>query len=146
MAARTSRPGPRPGRDTGRAGSPAVIRAEGLTRRFGARRGVSDVALSIDAGEVFGFLGPNGAGKTTRIRLLLGLYAPTAGRAQVFGHDPWTESVAVHRRVGYLPGELSLYPRLTGRQILDRFARIRGTGGRDDQRRRDALAERFAAE
>ena len=123
-----------------------MVCAEGLTRRFGARRGVRDVSLRIGAGEVFGFLGPNGAGKTTTIRLLLGLYAPTAGRARVFDRDPWTETVAVHRRVGYLPGELSLYPRLTGRQILDRLARIRGAGERPDRRFRDELAERFSAE
>lgn len=136
----------RRGRDGTPAGSAAVVHAEGLTRRFGAHRGVSDVALSIDAGEVFGFLGPNGAGKTTTIRLLLGLYAPTAGRARVFGHDPWTEAVAVHRRIGYLPGELTLYPRLTGRQILDRFARIRGTDTPGDRRCRDDLVDRFSAE
>lgn len=108
----------RRGRDGTPAGSAAVVHAEGLTRRFGAHRGVSDVALSIDAGEVFGFLGPNGAGKTTTIRLLLEpvhAHRGVCAGVRVFGHDPWTEAVAVHGRVGYLPGELTLYPRLTGR-------------------------------
>jgi len=124
------------------AGGPVIV-TEGLTRRFGRRRGINDVCVAVDRGEVFGFLGPNGAGKSTTIRLLLGLYRPTSGRAAVFGLDPRRHSVAVHRRVGYLPGELALYPRLTGRQILDRFARIRG---HIDHRYRDELVERFGVE
>jgi ABC-2 type transport system ATP-binding protein len=87
-----------------------VIVTEGLTRRFGRRRGINDVTVAVDHGEVFGFLGPNGAGKSTTIRLLLGLYRPTAGRAAVFGLDPRRHSVQVHHRVGYLPGELALLP------------------------------------
>ncbi len=75
---------------------------------------------------MFGFLGPNGAGKTTTIRMLLGLQRPTSGRATVLGLDAQRDSVEIHRRVGYLPGELALYPRLTGRQHIDWFARARG--------------------
>ena len=120
-----------------------VIVTEGLTRRFGRRRGINDVTVAVDRGEVFGFLGPNGAGKSTTIRLLLGLYRPTAGRAAVFGLDPCGHSVQVHRRVGYLPGELVLFPRLTGRQLLDRFAGIRGP---IDNRYRDELIDRFGVE
>ncbi len=121
----------------------AVVSVEHLTRRFGARRGVTDVSFEIDAGEVFGFLGPNGAGKSTTIRLLLGLYRATSGRMRVLDLDPIGDSVAIHRRVGYLPGDLALYPKLTGRQHLDRFAAIRGMR---DGSYRDQLAERFNAE
>lgn len=126
-----------------RADPDVIISADGLTRHFGSRRGITDVAFDIKRGEVFGFLGPNGAGKTTTIRLLLGLYRPSSGRVAVFGSDPRANSVAVHRRVGYLPGELALYPRLTGRQILDRFAGIRG---HRDYRYRDELTDRFTAD
>ena len=120
-----------------------VIAVDGLTRSFGARRGVVDVAFEVNAGEVFGFLGPNGAGKSTTIRLLLGLYRPTAGRIRVFDLDPADAGVEIHRRVGYLPGELALYPRLTGQQHLDYAARVRGL---TDHAYRDELVERFQAE
>ena len=102
-----------------------VVVVDGLTKRFGVRRGVSNVSFEIMPGEVFGFLGPNGAGKSTTIRLLLGLYRPDAGRMQVFG----TPSVTVPRSgvaSANLPGELALSPRLTGRQHVDRFAHVRG--------------------
>lgn len=121
----------------------AVLQTQALTRRFGRRRGVSEVDLRVGPGEVFGFLGPNGAGKTTTIRLLLGLCRPTSGHVALFGLDPHRRPVEALRRVGYLPGELSLYPRLTGRQVLKRLARIRG---HTDHRFRDELAERFTVE
>ncbi len=121
----------------------AVVSVEHLTRSFGKRRGVIDVGFELGRGEVFGFLGPNGAGKSTTIRLLLGMYRPTSGRMRVFGLDPARDSVSIHRRVGYLPGELALYPRLTGGQHLDRFAHARGL---TERRYRDELAERFGAE
>jgi ABC-2 type transport system ATP-binding protein len=120
-----------------------VVAVDGLTKRFGANRGVDELCFEVAAGEVFGFLGPNGAGKSTTIRLLLGLYRPSSGRIRVFDLDPTRDGVALHRRVGYLPGELALYPRLTGRQHLDRFAAARGVGDRDY---RDKLVERFGVE
>ncbi len=120
-----------------------IVEVDGLTRRFGSRRGVTDVSFVIAAGEVFGFLGPNGAGKSTTIRLLLGLYRADSGRMQVFGLDPVADGVEIHRRVGYLPGELALYPRLTGQRHLDCVARIRGL---TDFTYRDELVERFGAE
>ena len=120
-----------------------AISVDGLTRWFGARRGVIDVAFEVNVGEVFGFLGPNGAGKSTTIRLLLGLYRPTSGRMRVFGLNPASDSVEIHRRIGYLPGELALYPRLTGQQHLDYAARVRGLS---DHAYRDELVERFQAE
>lgn len=121
---------------------PAIV-VDRLTRRFGSRRGITEVSFEVAPGEVFGFLGPNGAGKSVTLRILLGLYRATSGRAQVFGLDPRRDGVAIHRRVGYLPGELTLYPRLTGQQHLDRFAALRGL---TDTRHRDELVERFAVE
>jgi ABC-type multidrug transport system ATPase subunit len=104
----------------------AVIETERLTKWYGKHRGVVEVDLQIEAGEVFGFLGPNGAGKTTTIRLLLDHIHPTSGRARVFGIETTVDPVAIHRRIGYLPGEFSLYDRLTGGQTLTYFANLRG--------------------
>ncbi|MGW0040591.1 ABC transporter ATP-binding protein [Rhodococcus sp. NPDC003348] len=120
-----------------------IVDVDKLTRRFGPRRGITDVCFTIAPGEVFGFLGPNGAGKSTTIRLLLGLYRPTSGRMRLFGLDPTREGVRINRRVGYLPGELALYPKLTGAQHLDRHARIRGL---TDRTYLDELVRRFGAE
>jgi ABC-2 type transport system ATP-binding protein len=117
-----------------------VVRTEGLTKSYGSHRGISDVELSIEQGEVFGFLGPNGAGKTTTIRTLLDLIRPTSGRAFLFGIDTTVDPVAIHRRIGYLPGEFALYDRLTGSQTLDYFANLRGGIDRTYQA---ALIERF---
>ena len=103
-----------------------VIRIEQLTKSYGPHRGVIDVDMSVDAGEVFGYLGPNGAGKTTTIRVLLDLIRPTQGRAFVFDIETTTDPVAIHRRVGYLPGEFSLYDRLTGGETIAYFANLRG--------------------
>ncbi|GAB4482157.1 MAG: ABC transporter ATP-binding protein [Anaerolineae bacterium] len=103
-----------------------VIQTDRLTKYYGKSRGVLDLSLSVEPGEVFGFLGPNGAGKTTTIRILLGLIRATRGSATVLGMDPFREAVALHRRVGYVSGELALYPRLTGEQTLRYFAGLRG--------------------
>jgi ABC-type multidrug transport system ATPase subunit len=103
-----------------------VIEVSGLTKYYGTKRGVIDLSFEVRDGEIFGFLGPNGAGKTTTIRLLMGLLFPKSGRASVGGLDCWRDSVRVKRLVGYLPGELSLDPNLTGGQILTYFANLRG--------------------
>lgn len=105
---------------------PLAIRTFGLTKSFGERRGVFDLQLEVRRGEIFGFLGPNGAGKTVTIRLLLDLIRPQGGRAEIFGLDCRRQAVAVHRLVGYLPGELALEPRLTGRQLLTYLGNLRG--------------------
>ena len=118
-----------------------AITVEGLTKTFGANRGISDLHFDVRQGEVFGFLGPNGAGKSTTIRLLLGLYRPTAGVAKVLGCDPMHDPVTIHRQTGYLPGELALHPRLTGRQHIDFVAHARGM---HDRTLVDQLVERFA--
>jgi beta-exotoxin I transport system ATP-binding protein len=109
--------------------APPVIRTEGLTKRYGSTVGVRDLTFSVEAGEVFGYVGPNGAGKTTTIRLLLDLIRPTAGRIELFGLDARRDAVAVHRRLGYVPGDLALYDRLTGRELVRYFAALRGIDG-----------------
>jgi ABC-2 type transport system ATP-binding protein len=104
----------------------AIIETEQLTKSYGKSRGIIDVDLVVETGEVFGFLGPNGAGKTTTIRVLLDHIRPTAGSARVFGIETRVDPVAIHRRIGYLPGEFTLYDRLTGGQTLRYFANLRG--------------------
>jgi ABC-2 type transport system ATP-binding protein len=104
----------------------AVIKTERLTKAYGEHRGIIDLDLEVAEGEIFGFLGPNGAGKTTTMRVLLDLIRPTAGRAEVFGIETTADPVAIHRRVGYLPGEFDLYDRLTGGQTIDYFGNLRG--------------------
>ena len=104
----------------------AIIQAEKLTKSYGEHRGIIDVDLVVNEGEAFGFLGPNGAGKTTMIRTLLDHIRPTSGRATIFGIDTTVDPVAIHRRIGYLPGEFVLYNNLTGGQTLEYFANLRG--------------------
>ncbi len=118
----------------------AAIETNGLTKAFGATLAVDRLELRVDAGQVFGFLGPNGAGKTTTIRMLLDLCHPTGGSARVLGLDSRRGSVAIHARCGYLPGELELYPQMTGRRLLDWFAAARGGV---EKRWREQLVERF---
>ena len=103
-----------------------AIRTQGLTKYYGRHRGVAALDLAVRPGEVFGFLGPNGAGKTTTIRLLLDLIRPTGGRAEVLGMDTRSHSVEIRRRVGYLSGELALYENLTGRELVEYIANLRG--------------------
>ncbi|MBP1705285.1 MAG: transporter related [Chloroflexi bacterium] len=117
-----------------------IIRADKLTKYYGRARGVIELDLEVQPGEVFGFLGPNGAGKTTTIRTLLDFIRPTAGRATIFGLDAHRDSLAIRRRIGYLPGELTLYESLSGRELLSYFAHLRGML-RDG--RGEVLAERL---
>jgi ABC-2 type transport system ATP-binding protein len=118
----------------------AIIETEKLTKSYGSHRGIIDVDLQVNAGEVFGFLGPNGAGKTTTIRTLLDLIRPTSGTARVFGIESSADPAAIHARVGYIPGEFTLYDRLTGGQTLKYFANLRGGVDRAYQAE---LVERF---
>jgi len=103
-----------------------AIYTEKLSKSYGTARGISEVDLQVREGEIFGFLGPNGAGKTTTIRLLLNLIFPTGGRATVNGLDSQRDSVEIKKQIGYLPGEFSLYPGLTGAQTLQYFSSLRG--------------------
>ncbi|HWU22471.1 MAG TPA: ABC transporter ATP-binding protein [Nocardioides sp.] len=125
--------------------APPAVRLVSLTKHFGHDRGVSRLDLDVEPRQVFGFLGPNGAGKSTTIRLMMGLYRPAFGRAEVLGVDASQVGPAaeVRRRVGYLPGDLALHPQLTGGETLDRIAGIRGGV---DASYRAALVERFGAE
>ena len=120
-----------------------VILTSGLSKDYGSGRGLFGLDLEVGRGEVFGFLGPNGAGKSTTMRLLLDLIRPTAGSARVLGLDTHRESLEIRRRIGFLPGDLALYPKLTGRVVLDYLARLRGGV---DPRVRDSLVERFDAD
>ncbi len=104
----------------------AVIQTQQLTKTYGSHRGIIDVDLEIESGEAFGFLGPNGAGKTTTIRTLLDHLRPTSGKAFVFGIETTVDPVAIHQRLGYLPGEFTLYDKLTGGQTIEYFANLRG--------------------
>jgi polyether ionophore transport system ATP-binding protein len=117
-----------------------VIRTSGLQKHFGATRAIDGLDLTVAPGEVHGFLGPNGAGKTTTLRLLLGLLYPDGGEAVMLGGDPWRDGVELHRRLAYVPGEVSLWPNLTGGETIDVLTRLRGGV---DRRRRDELLERF---
>jgi ABC-2 type transport system ATP-binding protein len=120
-----------------------AIEVSGLSKDYGSGRGLFDLDLEIHPGEVFGFLGPNGAGKSTTMRLLLNLIAPTSGSAKLLGLDTIAESLAIRRRLGYLPGDFAMYPKLTGRAMLDYLAQLRGGV---DPAVREGLAERFNAE
>jgi ABC-2 type transport system ATP-binding protein len=122
---------------------PAAILTERLTKTYGRRLGIEGLDLEVRQGEVFGFIGPNGAGKTTTIRLLLDLLHPTSGRAEVLGLDAHRHSVQVRRSIGYLPGEFGLDVRMTGRQLVRSFARLRGVA---DLTHADQLAERLGVD
>jgi len=118
----------------------AIIKTEKLTKSYGSHRGIVDLDLEVRQGEVFGFLGPNGAGKTTTIRVLLDLIRPTGGKAFVFGIETTVDPVSIHRRIGYLPGEFTLYDKLTGGETLEYFANLRGGL---DRAYKASLIERF---
>jgi ABC-2 type transport system ATP-binding protein len=117
-----------------------AIAVSGLVKSFGAKRALDGFDLTVRTGEVHGFLGPNGAGKSTTIRVLLGLLKADAGEVRLLGGDPWRDAVALHRRLAYVPGEVNLWPNLTGGESIDVLGRLRGGL---DPKRRDALVERF---
>jgi ABC-2 type transport system ATP-binding protein len=117
-----------------------AIEVSALVKRFGATVALDGLDLSVRTGEVHGFLGPNGAGKSTTIRVLLGLLRADGGRAQLLGGDPWSQAAQLHRRLAYVPGDVSLWPNLTGGEVIDLLGRLRG--GLDPRRRADLL-ERF---
>ena len=117
-----------------------AIAVAGLSKSFGATRALDGLDLTVAVGEVHGFLGPNGAGKTTTIRVLLGLLRADAGTATVLGGDPWRDAVSLHRRLAYVPGDVTLWPNLSGGEVIDLLGRLRG--GLDPRRRQDLL-ERF---
>ena len=117
-----------------------AITVSGLHKSFGRTHALDGLDLEVAAGEVHGFLGPNGAGKSTTIRVLLGLLRADSGAAQVLGRDPWTDAVEVHRRIAYVPGDVTLWRNLSGGEVIDLYGRLRGGL---DARRRAELIERF---
>ncbi|MCM9080840.1 MULTISPECIES: ABC transporter ATP-binding protein [Streptomyces] len=117
-----------------------AIRVAGLHKAFGRARALDGLDLSVTTGEVHGFLGPNGAGKSTTIRVLLGLLRADAGTAELLGGDPWADAVALHRRVAYVPGDVTLWRNLSGGEVIDLYGRLRGGL---DRTRRAELVERF---
>src|ERR1700743_368245 len=118
----------------------SAIEIQGLVKKFGRVRALNGLDLSVRAGEVHGFLGPNGAGKSTTIRILLGLVKADSGSARLLGGDPWTDAVELHRQIAYVPGDVTLWPSLTGGETIDLLARMRGG---IDENRRTELIERF---
>ncbi|MFI0425251.1 ATP-binding cassette domain-containing protein [Spongiactinospora sp. 9N601] len=118
-----------------------AIRIQGLLKNFGQVRALDGLDMTVREGEVHGFLGPNGAGKTTTLRILLGLLRKDGGQVSLLGGDPWAEAVELHRRLAYVPGDVTLWPSLSGGEVIDLLGRLRGP---TDARRRDELIERFA--
>jgi ABC-2 type transport system ATP-binding protein len=118
----------------------ATIELESIVKTFGAVRALDGFDLRVEAGEIHGFLGPNGSGKSTTMRVLLGLLRADSGRVRLLGGDPWRQAPDLHRRLAYVPGEVSLWPNLTGGEVIDLLGRMRG--GQDERRRADLL-ERF---
>ena len=118
----------------------AAIAVSGLVKTFGATRALDGLDLEVTDGEVHGFLGPNGSGKSTTIRVLLGLLRPDSGSVRLLDGDPWADAVALHRRLAYVPGDVTLWPQITGGEAIDLIGRLRG--GLDPARRAELL-ERF---
>jgi ABC-2 type transport system ATP-binding protein len=124
---------------TGQTG-PEAITASKLVKKFGSFKALDGLNLRVKTGEVHGFLGPNGSGKSTTIRILLGLLRKTGGEAVLLGGDPWRDAVPLHRRLAYVPGDVNLWPNLSGGEAIDLFARLRGDL---DRKRRDELLDHF---
>ncbi|MBU6080869.1 MULTISPECIES: ABC transporter ATP-binding protein [Allobacillus] len=117
-----------------------VVDIKRVTKKFGDFKALDEVDFSVRKGEVFGFIGPNGAGKSTTIRILLGILKATEGQATIFGKDVWNDSMEIHRQIAYVPGDVNLWPNLTGGEVIDLFAKLRG--GRQTKRREELL-ERY---
>jgi ABC-2 type transport system ATP-binding protein len=121
----------------------AAVEVRALTKRYGTARGVEDLDFDVAHGEIFGFLGPNGAGKSTTIRTMLDFQRPTEGTVRLLGLDSRRDSIEIHRRTGYLPGDLQLFPKFTGRELVDAFTRARGGASTDTI---DRMVDRFDIE
>jgi ABC-2 type transport system ATP-binding protein len=121
--------------------SQLAVEIRGLSKSFGRTKALDGLDLTVAPGDITGFLGPNGAGKSTTIRVLLGLLRADGGAVRLLGGDPWRDAVGLHRRIAYVPGDVTLWPNLTGLQAIDFLARLRGNGV--DTQRRDQLIERF---
>lgn len=117
-----------------------MLRAKNITKKFGHFEALKGIDLHVEEGEVYGFIGPNGAGKSTTIRILLGMLRATSGKATIFGKDVWRDAVDIHKRVAYVPGDVSFWPNLTGGEVIDLFLNLRGIKERKKSRE---LMERF---
>lgn len=117
-----------------------IVKVQGLQKKFGKFQALRDVSFTIKSGEVVGFIGPNGAGKSTTIRALLGIIKRDAGIAEIFGKDVWKDSLEIHKRISYVPGDVALWESLTGGEIIDLFIKLHGSG---DKEKRDYLIKRF---
>lgn len=117
-----------------------IVKVEGLQKRFGSVQALKNVSFTVEPSEVVGFIGPNGAGKSTTIRILLGIIKRDAGNAEIFGKDVWKDSFEIHKRISYVPGEVTLWGSLTGGEIIDLFLKLHGGGNKE---KRDYLINRF---
>ncbi|WP_404470463.1 ATP-binding cassette domain-containing protein [Sutcliffiella horikoshii] len=117
-----------------------ILETKNLCKTFGKFTALDGVNLNVNSGEVYGFIGPNGAGKSTTIRILLGILKATQGEAKIFGLDAWKDAVEIHKRIAYVPGDVTLWPNLTGGEVIDLFMKLRGGS---DRGRREELIERF---
>ncbi|WP_167630071.1 ABC transporter ATP-binding protein [Listeria valentina] len=117
-----------------------IVKVEHLQKKFGKFQALSDVSFTVNPGEVLGFIGPNGAGKSTTIRTLLGIIHRDGGRAEIFEKDVWKDSLEIHKRISYVPGDVALWGSLTGGEIIDLFMKLHGNG---DKAKRDALIQKF---
>ncbi|WP_353892411.1 ABC transporter ATP-binding protein [Proteinivorax hydrogeniformans] len=118
----------------------AMLKVSNLTKKFGDFTALKDVNLEVNKGEVYGFIGPNGAGKTTTIRVLLGILKATKGSASIFGKDAWKDAVDIHKNIAYVPGDVNLWPNLTGGEVIDLFVRLRGSNNKS---KREELVKKF---
>lgn len=117
-----------------------ILKTSNLTKNFGKFTALDSVNIEVNKGEVYGFIGPNGAGKTTTIRVLLGILKATEGEARIFGLDAWKDAVEIHKRLAYVPGDVNLWPNLTGGEVIDLFVKLRGTNNKS---RREELIKKF---
>ncbi|MGE7650343.1 ATP-binding cassette domain-containing protein [Peribacillus frigoritolerans] len=118
----------------------SVLKTTDLTKKFGKFTALNGVNIEVNKGEVFGFIGPNGAGKSTTIRVLLGILKATDGEAKIFGKDAWKDAVEIHKRIAYVPGDVNLWPNLTGGEVIDLFVELRGTNNKSG---REELIKKF---
>ncbi|WP_102029223.1 ABC transporter ATP-binding protein [Salirhabdus sp. Marseille-P4669] len=118
----------------------SVLKATNVTKRFGDFVALNGVDLEVNQGEIYGFIGPNGAGKSTTIRILLGILKATSGDAKIFGLDVWKDAVEIHKRLAYVPGDVNLWPNLTGGEVIDLFVKLRGGNNKN---KREELIEKF---
>lgn len=119
----------------------SIVQVKNLHKKFGNFQALDGVNLALDQGEIYGFIGPNGAGKSTTIRILLGILKASEGKATIFGKDAWHDAVEIHKRLAYVPGDVNLWPNLTGGEVIDLFMGLRGG---NNKHKREELLERFA--